>query len=118
GLHWYRAVLDDSRVASLWQSVPLFEAVAGLQIAQPSNRHLHELNKFASGAERFLNPRLEPVPGFGPKPGQPNPGKPTWFDDNGWWGLAFLDAYHATGNPRYLYDAQIAQQFISVSGWD
>jgi hypothetical protein len=118
GLHWYRAVLDDSRVASLWQSVPLFEAVAGLAIAQPSSRHLHELNKFASGAERYLNPRLEPVPGFGPKPGQTNPGKTTWFDDNGWWGLAFLDAYRATGNQRYLYDAEVAQQFISVSGWD
>jgi hypothetical protein len=58
------------------------------------------------------------VPGFGPKPGQHNPGKTTWFDDNGWWGLAFLDAYRATGNPRYLYDAELAQRFITVSGWD
>jgi Glycosyl hydrolase family 76 len=118
GRHWYSSVLGGSNVASLWGIVPLFEALNGLQIAQPSHRHRHQLNRFARGAERYLNPNLEPVPGFGPKPGQREPGKTTWFDDNGWWGLAFLDAYRATGNARYLYDAQIAQQFISVSGWD
>ncbi|HEX3292424.1 MAG TPA: glycoside hydrolase family 76 protein [Solirubrobacterales bacterium] len=117
-LRWYRAVLDQGRIASLWGIVPLFEAVNGLQIAQPSRRHRAHLNRFAHGAERYLNRTLEPVPGFGPKPGQRNPGKTTWFDDNGWWGLAFLDAYRATGDPRYLNDAMIAQRFISVSGWD
>jgi Glycosyl hydrolase family 76 len=117
-MRWYQAVLDQGRVASLWGIVPLFEALNGLQIAQPSNRHRRQLNHFARGAERYLNPHLRPVPGFGPKPGQHNPGKTTWFDDNGWWGLAFLDAYRATGNPRYLYDAEVAQRFISVSGWD
>jgi hypothetical protein len=117
-MRWYRAVLDQGRVASLWGIVPLFEAVNGLQIAQPSRRHRAQVNRFARGAERYLNPNLKPVPGFGPKPGQRNPGKTTWFDDNGWWGLAFLDAYRATGNPRYLDDAMIAQRFISVSGWD
>ena len=118
GRHWYASVLRGPNVASLWGIVPLFEALNGLQIAQPSNRHRHQLNRFARGAERYLNPNLKPVPGFGPKPGQHNPGKTTWFDDNGWWGLAFLDAYRATGNPRYLNDAKIAQRFISVSGWD
>ena len=117
-LRWYRAVLDQGRVASLWGIVPLFEAVNGLQIARPSRRHRAQLYRFARGAERYLNPTLEPVPGFGPKPGQHNPGKTTWFDDNGWWGLAFLDAYRATGDARFLNDAMIAQRFISVSGWD
>jgi hypothetical protein len=118
GLHWYKATLTSRNVASLWQSVPLFEALSGLEIAQPSPRHLHNLNRFAWGAQRYLNPALKPVPGFGPKPRQHNAGKTTWFDDNGWWGLAFLDAYRATGNSRYLTDAEIAQNFISVSGWD
>ncbi len=118
GLHWYRATLTRGNVASLWQSVPLFEALSGLEIARPSRRHLHNLNRFAWGAQRYLNPALEPVPGFGPKPRQREAGKTTWFDDNGWWGLAFLDAYRATGNSRYLTDAEIAQNFISVSGWD
>ena len=118
GRHWYSSTLGGSRVASLWGVVPLFEALAGLQSAQPSRRHLHALNRFAWGAQRYLNPTLRPVPGFGPRPRQHNPGKTAWFDDNGWWGLAFLDAYNATGNGRYLADAEIAQSFISVSGWD
>jgi hypothetical protein len=118
GRHWYSSVLGGSNVVSLWGAVPLFEALNGLQIAAPSARHLHQLNRFAWGAQRYLNPTLRPVPGFGPKPHQHRPGKTTWFDDNGWWGLAFLDAYRATGNGRYLADAEIAQNFISVSGWD
>jgi hypothetical protein len=118
GRHWYSSTLGGSSSVSLWGIVPLFEALNGLQIAQPSPRHRHMLNRFAWGAQRYLNPALRPVPGFGPRQGQHNPGKTTWFDDNGWWGLAFLDAYNATGNGRYLADAEIAQNFISVSGWD
>jgi hypothetical protein len=116
--HWYSSTLHGGNTASLWGIVPLFEALNGLAVAQPSARHRHQLNRFAYGAQRYLNPNLEPVPGFGPKPRQREAGKTTWFDDNGWWGLAFLDAYQATGNPRWLVDAQIAQSFISVSGWD
>lgn len=118
GRHWYSATLGSSNTASLWGAVPLFEALAGLEVAQPSPRHRHQLSRFAWGAQRYLNPTLRPVPGFGPKQGQHNPGKTTWVDDNGWWGLAFLDAYRATGNGRYLADAEIAENFISVSGWD
>jgi hypothetical protein len=118
GRHWYASTLGGSNAASLWGVVPLFEALNGIQIAAPSPRHRHELNRFAWGAQRYLNPNLEPVPGFGPRPRQREEGKTTWFDDNGWWGLAFLDAYRATGVGRYLIDAEIAQNFISVGGWD
>jgi hypothetical protein len=111
-------VLGGTTNASLWQTVPIFEAYAGLELAQPSNRHMRLLNFFAQNAERFLNEDLTPVPGFGNKPDQGGAGKTAWFDDNGWWGMAFLDAYKATGNPEYLTDAEIAQNFISVSGWD
>jgi Glycosyl hydrolase family 76 len=118
GRHWYSSTLGGNQSASLWGVVPVFEALNGLQLAQPSARHRHQLSRFAWGAQRYLNPNLQPVPGFGPRQGQHNPGKTTWFDDNGWWGLAFLDAYRATGNARWLTDALIAQNFISVSGWD
>jgi hypothetical protein len=118
GRHWYRARLGQRRVASLWQVVQLFEAVNGIAVASPTKRHRRDVIRFANGAERYLNPSLEPVPGFGPRPGQDGTAQPAWFDDNGWWGLAFLHAYRATGLPRYLDDAELAQQFISVSGWD
>src|SRR5262249_49322113 len=116
--HWYRSTLSGKDVASLWGVVPLFEAVNGIAAARPSPRNLGAVNFMAYGALRYLNPNLQPVPGFGPKPGQREPGKTTWFDDNGWFGLAFLDAYTDTGNQTFLYAAQLAQQFISVSGWD
>jgi len=118
GLQWYTPVLGGTRNASLWQTVPIFEAYAGLDLAQPSRRHELLLDWFAENAERFLNSSLEPVPGFGNRPDQEGANKTAWFDDNGWWGLAYLDAYRATGNPEWLTDAEIAQKFISVSGWD
>jgi glycosyl hydrolase family 76 len=118
GLRWYTPVLGETRNASLWQTVPIFEAYAGLELAVPSNRHMRLLNFIAQNAERFLNTALTPVPGFGPRPDQHGARKTAWFDDNGWWGMAFLDAYRATGNPEYLTEAEIAQRFISVSGWD
>jgi hypothetical protein len=116
--HWYRARLGERRVASLWQVVQLFEAVDGIAVASPTRGHRRDVVRFADGAERYLNPGLEPVPGYGPRPGQDGPGQAAWFDDDGWWGLAFLDAYRATGLPRYLVDAELAQRFISVAGWD
>jgi hypothetical protein len=118
GLHWFTPVLGGTTNASLWQTVPIFEALSGLELAQPSNRHMRELNWFAQNAERYLNRALLPVPGFGNRPDQFGAGKTAWFDDQGWWGMAFLDAYRATGNPEYLTDAEIAQNFIDVSGWD
>jgi hypothetical protein len=116
--HWYGSRLGGRNVINLWGVVPLFEAVNGIALAQPSPRHIGAVNFMAQGAQRYFNPTLSPVPGFGPKPDQNDPYKTTWFDDNGWFGLAFLDAYKVTGNPQYLYDAELAQQFISVSGWD
>ena len=45
-------------------------------------------------------------------------GAEAWFDDNGWLGLAYIDAYTATRDHRYLYDAQRAFRFIATQGWD
>jgi hypothetical protein len=117
GRHWYRARLHHSRAAGLWQVVSLFEAVNGIAIASPTHAHRQDVIRFGLGAERYLNPDLVP-PGFAPRLEQRGAGQATWFDDNGWWGLAFLNAYRATGAPRFLHDAEVAQGFISVSGWD
>ncbi len=116
---WFDAELHNSnKVATLWDVVPLFEALDGIAIADPTRRHRENVVGFANYAETFLNRSLQPVPGFGPEPDQRGPNHTTWFDDNGWWGLAFLDAYEATGKRRYIGDAETAFRFISKSGWD
>ena len=53
-----------------------------------------------------------------PIPGDRYRGAEAWFDDNGWLGVAFVDAYKATGERRYLRDAQRAFNFAATQGWD
>jgi hypothetical protein len=118
-LHWYDSRLRDRDrypLATIWDAVPLFEALDAIQLAAPSPRHRAATVTFADGAERYYDRGLGPVPGFAPYPG--DRGKATaWFDDNGWWGLAFLDAYRASRSLRYLRDAQRAFRFILSEGW-
>ena len=56
--------------------------------------------------------------GYSPYPGDRAANTETWFDDNGWWGLAFVNAYRATGSRRWLTDAQKALAYIAAAGWD
>jgi hypothetical protein len=118
---WYRQRLGGGRnapPASLWGSVHLFEAVSAIELASPTLGHLQRVRDFARGAERYWNPYLRPRGGFGPWPGQRGAGRRAYFDDNGWWGLAFLDAYRATHDRRWLWDARRAYSFIRLAGWD
>jgi hypothetical protein len=119
-LHWF----DEQKhpralrpLVSLWGAVPLFQAYNGVAIADPTPANRHNAEAFAIGAERYLNRSLRPVAGFATYPGLRSPEK-TFFDDNGWWGLSFLDAFRATGNPRFIRDAQRAFRFIATQGWD
>ncbi|GAC1318757.1 MAG: hypothetical protein NVS2B9_04480 [Myxococcales bacterium] len=118
---WYRQRLHlRSRhpLATLWGSVPLFETLAGIALADPSSASQSALASFALGAERYWDPALEPAPGYAPYPGSRGRSVRTFFDDNGWLGIAFLDAFHATGNRRFLNDAVRAFSFIAAAGWD
>jgi hypothetical protein len=120
-LGWYDARLADHDrypLATIWDIVPLFQSLDAIAIAQPSAANRAAVARFANGAERYLNPGLRPVPGYSPYPGDRSAGAETWFDDNGWWGLAFLQAYRATGTRRYLTDAKRALRYIALAGWD
>jgi hypothetical protein len=118
---WYDARLGDRDrypLATIWDIVPLFESIDAIAIAQPAAANLATVDRFAHGAERYLNRGLRPLPGFSPYPGDREPSTETWFDDNGWWGLAFVNAYRATGERRYLSDAMRALRYIAAVGWD
>jgi hypothetical protein len=118
---WYRERLGGwgwAPLATLWGSVHLFEALAAIELASPSLGHLQQVKDFARGAERYWNPDLPGGGGFGAHPDQRGDWRHAWFDDNGWLGLAFLDAYRATRDPRHLWNARRAYRFIARTGWD
>jgi hypothetical protein len=120
-LGWYDSRLNDHArypLATIWDIVPLFQSLDAIAIASPTASHLSAVKKFATGAERYLNHGLRPVAGYSPYPGDRAAGTETWFDDNGWWGLAFIEAYRATGSRRWLTDAQRALTYIARAGWD
>jgi hypothetical protein len=118
---WYDARLNDHDrypLATIWDIVPLFESIDAIAIAQPSPANRSAVARFAAGAERYLNRGLRPLAGYSPYPGDRTADTETWFDDNGWWGLAFMNAYRATGTRRYLKDAERALHYIARVGWD
>lgn len=119
-LRWYDSRLADRDpypLATIWDATPLFEALSAIEIAAPSAAHRAAVAAFARGAERYYDATLRPVAAFAPYPGDRGQTR-VWFDDDGWWGLAFLDAYRATGTTRYLRDAQRAFAFIAAEGWN
>jgi hypothetical protein len=119
-LGWYDERLDEHErypLATIWDATPLFEALDAIALAAPTPAHRSAVIAFANGAERYYNRSLRPLAGFAPYPGDRGQVR-TWFDDNGWWGLAFFDAFRATGQTRYLHDAERAFAFIASQGWD
>jgi hypothetical protein len=103
---------------TLWGSNGMFEALDEIAIADPTAKTKAAVATFARGEQRYWNPNLKPVPGYSPQVGQQSSSQPTWYDDNAWIGIAFLDAYRATGNHTYVTDAEHAFAFIAAGGWD
>jgi Glycosyl hydrolase family 76 len=121
-LAWYDQRLSrahaDKPLASLWSVFPLFEALDAVAIADPTSANKQAVRSFAAGAERYFNPGVPPDGAFDPYPGTRNPRQHTYFDDNGWFELAYLDAYAATGDRPDLIAAEKAFRFIARAGWD
>ena len=103
---------------TLWGSNGMFEALDEIAIADPTAKTKAAVETFARGEQRYWNPNLKPVPGYSPQVGEQSSSQPTWYDDNAWIGIAFLDAYRATGNHTYVTDAERAFAFIAAGGWD
>jgi hypothetical protein len=144
-LRWYDERLGSRSaypLATIWGAVPLFEALSAIAAADGSAANRRALRTFAEGA----NPPPAPpsaraassrrtrrgtsavyggaesywdaaVGGFAPYPGDRGAAN-TWFDDNSWWGIAFMDAYRVLKEPRLLADAQAAFSFVARRGWD
>jgi hypothetical protein len=132
--HWFNEVLNDkarSPQATLWGIVPMFETVDFDALANPSAANIRLVRHFAGKAATYWDKNITPAPGvkrktpaYAPYPHSYNNPK-TFFDDNAWFSLAFLDAYQVMvkiKNSRlaavYLADAERGFNFINQNGWD
>ncbi len=106
-------------LARLWSAYPLFETLVGIELAQPTASNKAALLSFADQAAKlYWNPNVKPYGGYGYYPGMVSAQANVYYDDSGWWGLSFIDAYQASHDPAYLVDARRAMRFIVGSGWD
>jgi hypothetical protein len=115
---WYCEYLGCTGAYPLlttWGDVRMFESLAAIEMADPTPAHRALVDRFGHASESYWNPYLN---GYAPYPGDRYRGAEAWFDDNGWLGIAFVQAYRATGEQRYLRDAVRAFDFIAANGWD
>ncbi|HEY2072191.1 MAG TPA: glycoside hydrolase family 76 protein [Gaiellaceae bacterium] len=115
----YNGAPPSMPLARLWSAYPYFETLVGIEIAQPTAANKAALTAFADkAASLYWNPNIKPYGGYGYYPGMSSSQANVYYDDSGWWGLSFIDAYQASHNPVYLADARKAMRFIVGSGWD
>jgi glycosyl hydrolase family 76 len=116
---WYRGSLTgDPSVASMWWSFPLLELSAAVAISNPTKANKQRVDTLFTGAEGYWDKTLGNGTGGVSAGWRISPSYHAFFDDAGWWGVAYLDAYRATGNKRWLTNAQKALTFIDRFGWD
>lgn len=106
-------------LARLWSAYPLFETLDAVAVAQPTAANKAALETFAdAAAQLYWNADARPYGGYDWYPQHHVAVANLYFDDSGWWGLSFIDAYRATGKAAYLGAARRALRFIETSGWD
>ena len=119
---WYTDHLHGPAgdVATVWGIVHVFDATSAMAIADPSRKRRLKVRRFAAVAERYWSHNVHPHGAYTAQLAGPHGDGENYafYDDNGWLGLAFVDAYRATHNKRYLHDADRALRFIDEDGWD
>lgn len=128
GTDWYndRLAKGQDGKASIWTTVHLFSTLNGIAQAAPTAANKRAVGWFADRAYReYWNPQAghirhtrRHIGGFDPSTRESTgPRAHAFYDDNGWLGLAFLEAYRITKVQRYLTYADDAFQFIAQTGW-
>jgi hypothetical protein len=118
---WYRDRLRGGQddVATLWNVVHVFETMSALAVADPSGPNRRAVRGFGVAMERYWSRNVLPHGAYTASLAAPggNGVNYAYFDDNGWLGLAFMDAYRATRDGRFIGDAARALRFIDERGW-
>jgi uncharacterized protein YyaL (SSP411 family) len=107
----------DSSLASMWSSYPMMELVAAVAIADPTPANEALVDSTFKAGEGFWDPTINGTGGIAWLWGL-SPSGNAYFDDAGWWGIAYLDAYRATGKTRWLWDAGRVLAYVDRYGWD
>jgi predicted alpha-1,6-mannanase (GH76 family) len=97
---WYVRQTGEWRTTGWWNAANALTAVIGYTRHTGDRSHARVVETTFQGAGRR-------------RPGFVN----TFFDDNGWWGLAWVAAYDLTGDDRYLAAAR-AIFAHNLGGWD
>ncbi|MFL5966282.1 MAG: glycoside hydrolase family 76 protein [Gaiellaceae bacterium] len=113
----YPTVPGDLPLATAWDAFPVIESYAAIALADPTPANRAAAVDAGVGAERYWNPAMTPLGGFTFYPDLAGQTNSAFFDDTGWLGVAFFDAYRATKDPRFLRDAIRAFRFIDIAGW-
>ena len=97
---WYRPRTGRWRTAGWWNAANALTAVIGYIQHTGDQRYIGVVERTFVAAQRrhrdFIN---------------------SFYDDNGWWGLAWAAAYDLTGDGRYLAAARTIFANL-VTGWD
>jgi len=97
---WYRPRTGRWRTAGWWNAANALVAVIRYTQCTGDQRYLGVVERTFLAAQRR---RPDFIVGF--------------YDDNGWWGLAWVAAYDLTGDDRYLAAARTIFTNL-VTGWD
>ena len=98
--HWYRPWTGRWRSTGWWNAANALTAVIAYTQRSGDDQYADVVNRTFNRARRrhrdFVN---------------------SFYDDNGWWGLAWVAAYDLTGEDRYLAAARAIFANM-VTGWD